>query len=64
MMDENVLSYLGQQKPQEIDAYWSEIVELESLRNIRQVRSSTRMIRVRWGDAAILVTGERHYESL
>lgn len=64
MMDESIAFYLGERKIQDVDERWSEIVELEALRNIRQRRSSTRMIQFRWGDTAILITEERHYESL
>lgn len=64
MMDESVASYLGKRKKQDVDERWREIIELEALRNIRQRRSSTRMIQIRWSDTAILIAEERHYESL
>jgi len=64
MMDESIVSYLGVRKLQDVDEQWNEIIELEALRNIRLRRSSTRMIQIRWGDSAILITEERHYESL
>jgi len=63
-MDESIVSYLGVRKLQDVDEQWNEIIELEALRNIRLRRSSTRMIQIRWGDSAILITEERHYESL
>lgn len=63
-MDESLASYLGERKLQDVDEQWSEIIELEALRNIRQRRSSTRMIQIHWGDTAILIAEERHYESL
>ena len=64
MMNDYRDFYWGDKKEQGVDEQWSEIIELEALRNIRQRRSSTRMIQIHWGDTAILIAEERHYESL
>lgn len=64
MMDESIVSYLGIRELHDVDERWSEIIELESLRNISQQRSSTRMIQIHWGNTSILIAEERYYESL
>lgn len=63
-MDDNIVSYLGERKSQDVDERWSDIIELETLRYIRQCRSSTRRIQIHWGDTDILIAEERHYESI
>lgn len=63
-MDDNVLSYLGIKHNEPHSSSWSEIVELEQLRNIRKTVTSTRLYKIQWGVLSVLIGEEHHYGSI